>query len=318
MYMDPQLQAGLERMQALMGEAGELADNLHAARAASAARDQALVDGIAMPETLMRDQVSAVSAAGHAIDMRVMRPRESTGKMPLFYWIHGGGYVLGTAEQGDLFTLVMAQALGCYAASVDYRLAPETPYPGPLEDCYEGLKYLVDNADALNIDTSRIVIGGVSAGGGLAAGLALLIRDRGAFSVNGQVLLYPMIDDRNVAPADAAHPDTLVWSRRSNLFGWQSYLGSAFGSADIDSYAAPARATDLSGLPPAYLPVGSLDLFLDENIDYARRLMAAGVSCDLHVFSGAYHGFNGFAPDADISQQCNGEVVSFVSKCLGR
>ena len=195
-----------------------------------------------------------------------------------------------------------AAALGCYAASVEYRLAPETAYPGPLEDCYEGLAHLLAHADALGIDKNKVIIGGVSAGGGLCAGLALLIRDRGLCSPLGQVLIYPMIDDTNIAPASDALPDTYVWSRHYNKFGWQAYLGDLFGGDAVPIYAAPARADDLSGLPPTYMPVGDLDLFLDENIAYAQKLTRAGVPTHFHIVPGAFHGFNGFVPDADVSK----------------
>ena len=269
-----------------------------------------------MPDSVVQETLQAASPEGHAIDLRVMRPAAAAAPMPLFYWIHGGGYIMGTAQQGDLFTLNAAQGLGCFAASVEYRLAPETAYPGPLEDCYQGLKHLVDNAAALNIDPTRIIIGGVSAGGGLAAGLALLVRDRAAFGLLGQVLLYPMIDDTNIAPPGPDAPDTLVWSRAYNAFGWQSYLGAAFGSDDVPAYAAPARADDLAGLPPTYMPVGDLDLFLDENILYARKLTQAGVPTHFHIVPGAYHGFNGFAADAPVSQAINLETFGFIGKLL--
>ena len=157
----------------------------------------------------------------------------------------------------------------------------------------------------------------MSAGGGLCAGLGLLVRDRGAFSVLGQLLLYPMIDDRNVAEASDTLADTLVWTRAANLFGWQSYLGDLYGSKDIPIYAAPARAIDLSGLPPTYLPVGDLDLFLDENIAYAQKLTRSGIPTHFHVFPGAYHGFNAFAPEAPASVACNEEIFSFIAKMLG-
>ena len=185
-----------------------------------------------------------------------------------------------------------------------------------MEDCYEGLAHLLAHADALGIDANKVIIGGVSAGGGLCAGLALLIRDRGLCSPLGQVLIYPMIDDTNIAPASDALPDTHVWSRRYNQFGWQSYLGDLFGGDEMPIYAAPARAEDLSGLPPTYMPVGDLDLFLDENIAYAQKLTRAGVPTHFHIVPGAFHGFNGFVPEADVSKAINGEIFGFVEKLL--
>ena len=265
----------------------------------------------------MQETLSITSRDGHIVNLRTCRPANVCDPLPVFYWMHGGGYVLGSARQGDAFTLRAASELGMFAVSVEYRLAPETPYPGPLEDCYEGLAHLVENAAALNLDTDKIIIGGVSAGGGLCAGLGLLVRDRGAFSVLGQLLLYPMIDDRNVAATSDTLADTLVWTRAANLFGWQSYLGDLYGSNNIPIYAAPARATDLSGLPPTYLPVGDLDLFLDENIAYAQKLTRSGIPTHFHVFPGAYHGFNAFAPEAPASVACNAEIFSFIAKILG-
>ena len=315
-YIDPDLVGGLAVLAEIMGDGPGLIEDLAGTRAASAARDKQLIAGLDVPDALVQEVLQAPSPEGHNIDLRVMRPKERAGKTPLFFWIHGGGYVMGTAEQGDMFTLNAAQGLGCFAASVDYRLSPETSYPGPLEDCYQGLKYLHDNADALGIDRDKIIIGGVSAGGGLAAGLALLVRDRGEMKICAQVLIYPMIDDTNVAPAAADVPDTLVWSRAFNAFGWQSYLGDLYGQEDVPIYAAPARADDLSGLPPTYMPVGDLDLFLDENILYARKLTQAGVPTHFHIVPGAFHGFNGFVANAPVSQAINMETFAFVGKIL--
>ncbi|MAK11097.1 MAG: alpha/beta hydrolase [Rhizobiales bacterium TMED83] len=314
-YIDPDLLPGLERL-AEAGGGFDLRADLDTARRASQARDDSLIAQLEVPESIVQETVSVTSGDGHIIDLRICRPAKASAPLPVFYWMHGGGYVLGSARQGDAFTLRAAGALGMFAVSVEYRLAPETAYPGPLEDCYEGLAYLVENATALNLDTGKIIIGGVSAGGGLCAGLGLLVRDRAAFSLLGQLLLYPMIDDRNIAPASDELPDTLVWTRAANLFGWQSYLGDLYGSDDIPIYAAAARAHDLSGLPPTYLPVGDLDLFLDENIAYAHKLMQVGTPTHFHVFPGAYHGFNGFAAEAPVSVACNAEIFSFVAKLL--
>lgn len=315
-YIDPDLAPGLTVLADIMGDGPDLIEDLNGTRAASAARDAQLTAGMQVPDTIVQELVQASSSEGHIIDLRVMRPSAPHGKAPLFFWIHGGGYVMGTAAQGDMFTLNAAQGLGCFAASVEYRLAPETAYPGPLEDCYQGLKHLYDNAEELGIDRQKIIIGGVSAGGGLAAGLALLIRDRGEMDICAQVLIYPMIDDTNVTPASDNVPDTLVWSRSFNAFGWQSYLGDLYGQKDVPIYAAPARADDLSGLPPTYMPVGDLDLFLDENILYARKLTQAGVPTHFHIVPGAFHGFNGFVADAPVSQAINMETFAFIGKIL--
>ena len=249
------------------------------------------------------------------VELRVHKPKTHGSKSALL-WVHGGGLIVGSPEQDDARCTELADKLNIIVVAVKYRLAPETAYPGPLEDCYEGLVHLLAHADALGIDANKVIIGGVSAGGGLCAGLALLIRDRGLCSPLGQVLIYPMIDDTNIAPASDTLPDTHVWSRRYNQFGWQSYLGDLFGGDEMPIYAAPARAEDLSGLPPTYMPVGDLDLFLDENIAYAQKLTRAGVPTHFHIVPGAFHGFNGFVPEADVSKTINGEIFGFVEKLL--
>jgi acetyl esterase/lipase len=203
-------------------------------------------------------------------------------------------------------------------ASVEYRLAPEHPFPAPVEDCYAALKWLVAQSTKLGVNTARIAIGGASAGGGLAAGLAVLARDRAEVEVAFQLLIYPMIDDRTITPASATVPDTFVWTRENNLMGWRAYLGREPGGTDVSPYAAAARTTDLRGLPPAYIPVGDLDLFLDENMTYAQRLLAAGVPTELHVYPGAFHGFNGFVPNAEISRRFNTDRDSALKRMLHR
>jgi acetyl esterase/lipase len=178
---------------------------------------------------------------------------------------------------------------GCVGVSVEYRLSPETPYPGPLDDCYLGLQWVHDHHEELGVDPARIGITGVSAGGGLAAGLALLARDRGDLPVQFQLLDCPMLDDRQITPSSRL--DGLsIWSRESNTFGWRSYLGDRYGTDQVPAYAAAARAEDLAGLPPAYVCVGAVDGFRDEDITYAMRLNQAGVPAELHVFPGAPHG----------------------------
>lgn len=211
---------------------------------------------------------------------------------PALLWIHGGGYVLGTAAQDDGLCRRFVERLGVTVASVDYRLAPEHPYPTPLEDCYTALRWL---AGLPGVDGDSVAIGGASAGGGLAAALALLARDRAEVQPVFQVLVYPMLDDRSVG-RHLDDPGHRLWNATSNRFGWKSYLGSA-----DPAEAVPARRADLSGLPPAWLGVGTLDLFHDEDLDYAARLQAAGVPCEVHVVPGAFHGFDGIAPKADIA-----------------
>jgi acetyl esterase/lipase len=220
--------------------------------------------------------------------------------------------VLGTYDMDDVRFDSWCPTLGIVGASVEYRLAPETPYPGPLEDCYRGLKWIYDHADELGIEPQRIGIAGVSAGGGLAAALALLTRDRGEIPLAFQLLDCPMLDDRQQTPSSQME-GLAVWSRESNTFGWQCYLGDRYGSTDVPYTAAPARCLDLSGLPPAFVSVGTVDGFRDEDIDYATRLNQAGVPCELHVYPGACHGYQ-MAVDSDIVRRSSRDVFEWLAR----
>ncbi|MCE2528745.1 MAG: alpha/beta hydrolase [Acidimicrobiia bacterium] len=235
--------------------------------------------------------------------VRVYTPSGIEGPVPALYWIHGGGMVLGDVPMDDLNCKGVALEMGCVVASVEYRLAPEHPHPAPIEDCYAGLKWLAENADSLGVDSSRIAIGGASAGGGLAAALALLARDRAEVQVIFQQLVYPMLDDRNITPASHYVQHPKVWNRKANIAGWSALLGKPAGSDGVSPYASPARAEDLSGLPPAFIIVGELDLFVDEDIEYAQRLIQAGVPVELHVFPGAFHGSDLMVPTCENSQR---------------
>lgn len=244
------------------------------------------------------ERTDHVVAADPDVTVRVHRPRGVDRPLPCIVQIHGGGYVLGSYEMDDPRFDRWCHDLGVIGVSVDYRLAPETPFPGPLEDCYAALKWAWDDADSLGVDRGRIGIGGVSAGGGLAAGLGLLARDRGEVEVAFQVLECPMIDDRQVTSSSQLD-GLLVWSRESNTFGWRAYLGDLHGTDDVPYTAAAARAEDLRGLPPTLVIVGGADGFRDEDITYALRLGQAGVPTALHVLPGAPHGvqmFQGSAP----------------------
>lgn len=228
------------------------------------------------------------------VGVRLYRPTDASGAGPALLWIHGGGYVIGSAAQDDQLCRRFARELGATVASVDYRLAPENPYPVPLEDCYAALAWL---AGLPSVDPARVAIGGASAGGGLAAALALLARDRNEIPLAAQLLVYPMLDDRTVDRADLNNPGHRLWNQSSNKFGWACYLADA--DPDV---AVPARREDLSGLPPAWMGVGTLDLFHDEDLAYAERLRAVGVRCEVEVVSGAFHGFDGIVPKAEVSQ----------------
>lgn len=221
------------------------------------------------------------------------RPRGAGGMLPCIYAIHGGGYITGFAQVMDFVYRPLAAAMGCALIAVDYRLAPETVFPGAIEDCYAGLTWTIQHAGHLGIDAARLGVMGESAGGGLAAALALLVRDRGELQLAFQHLIYPMLDDRTGSTAER-HPSAgeFVWSPQNNRFAWAALLGHEPGIEGVSPYAAPARASDLTGLPPAFLSCGTLDLFAEEGIEYARRLIHSGVPTELHVYPRAIHGFD--------------------------
>lgn len=253
-------------------------------------------------------------------DVRVLLytpPGDATASRPGLLEIHGGGYVIGNAEMSDAANRMLVLQLGCVVVAVDYRLAPETPWPGSRNDNYAALCWLAENAAALNVDPARIAISGGSAGGGHAAALALHARNQGGPAICFQLLDYPMLDDRTCLDPDP-HPyvGEFVWTPERNHFGWKSLLGAEPGSPGVDETAAPARATDLSGLPPAFLHIGTLDLFLEENLEYTRRLTRAGVPVELHVIPGAYHG-SGMAFDAPQSKLVADLRLKALARALG-
>lgn len=251
------------------------------------------------------------------VRVRVYNPENITGPLPAMLWIHGGGFVLGTINEEVQIMQDMADKVGCIIVAVEYRLAPEHPFPAAQNDCYAALKWLFKNVDALRIDPTNVAIGGVSAGAGLAAGLALMIRDRDEFKLVFQLLLCPMLDDRNEQPSTHLPLKGVSWDRENNSKAWDAYL-RGMDSREISGYAVPARANDLSRLPPAYIAVGSLDLFLDENILYGRRLMGAQVSTELHVFPGCTHAFEFKVPGAMISKRARFLHYDIIKHAFGK
>jgi len=251
-----------------------------------------------------------------AFRVRLYRPTDGVGPVPALVWFHGGGYMIGSPEQDQRNLIAMVRELGIAVAAVQYRLAPQHPFPAPADDGYAGLRWLHDQAETLGIRPDRIAIGGASAGGGLAAGVALMAHDRAEVPVAFQLLIYPMLDDRTVLRTDIDTSRLRMWSTRGNAFGWTSYLGSQPGGPGVSPYAAPSRSLDLSGLPPAWVGVGTFDLFHDEDVAYAERLSAAGVPCQLHVVPGAYHGFDGVSPKAAVVKQFHQSYVDAMRPAL--
>lgn len=253
-------------------------------------------------------------------DVRVLLytpPGSAAGLRPAVLDIHGGGFVLGDADMNDAANRALVLQLGCVIVSVDYRLAPETVWPGALHDCHAALTWLHDNAAALGVDPARIAISGGSAGGGHAAALAIHARDKGGPPICFQLLDFPMLDDRTCTAADPhPHCGDFGWTAEMNHFGWRALLGTEPGGADVPEAAVPARVSDLSGLPPAYMMVGALDLFLEEDLEYARRLTRARVPVELHVVPGAYHGF-GLAQDAPQTRQTARLRLEALARALG-
>ncbi|MEK5480260.1 alpha/beta hydrolase [Paenibacillus sp. FSL R5-0407] len=235
-----------------------------------------------------------------------------TPKLPAVYWIHGGGYILGTPDGDDGLCEFFVNEVHCVVVSIDYRLAPEHPYPAAIEDCYAGLKWTADQVEELQIDSSRIAIAGASAGGGLTAALSLMARDRGGPQIAFQMPLYPMLDDRNETPSSYEINEQnlpTAWNRENNLLAWKMYLGAAAADA-VSPYAAPGRAEDLSGLPPTYTFIGQLDPFRDETMDYVARLAQAGVPVEFHLYPGCFHGFDAIFNEQDISKQARSGCVN--------
>ncbi|WP_229778735.1 alpha/beta hydrolase [Deinococcus knuensis] len=264
---------------------------------------QARAKAPALPDGMMVEERHIPGPPGAPdVTVFVYRPPNLPAGAAAILNIHGGGYVTGSAASYHPQSAAYARELGVLVVGVEYRLAPGTPFPGPLEDCYSALTWMAREADPLGIDPARIALVGDSAGGGLAAALAQLAHDRSEVTPAFQLLYYPMLDDRTTLAATHDERGEFIWRPASNQFGWSAYLGRPPRMDSAPEYAAPARRADLTGLPPAWIGVGTLDLFHAEDRDYAQRLQAAGVPCEYVEVPGAYHAFERFAPDSAVAR----------------
>ena len=248
------------------------------------------------------------------ISLLICTPTNATTTLGCVYHTHGGGMIIGDNRTGILEMLDWAEQFGLVVVSVEYRLAPETPHPGPVNACYAGLAWTAEHAAELGFDPERLIVAGGSAGGGLAAALALMARDNDGPALLGQMLIYPMLDDRNNTPSSLQMAGKGVWDHISNQTGWAALLGDAAGGPDVSPYAAPARAEDLSNLPPAFIDVASAETFRDEDVTYASRIWQAGGRAELHVWPGGFHGFDMMVPTAAVSQDAKAARVRWLNR----
>lgn len=317
---DPELAAALEAM----GDAAQAGFDLESldrrrAELAELAPSPSLEELRAGGDFEITEHVVPGPEGAPDISLVVALPTGLSGALPVIYHNHGGGMIIGDSRTGLAQLLdEWGRGLGMAVVSVQYRLAPEHPHPAPVEDCYAGLLWTAAHATELGVDAGRIVIAGGSAGGGLTAGLALLARDRSGPGLLGQLLMCPMIDDRNDTPSARQMSGRGLWDREANHAGWTALLGERRGGPDVSPYAAPARAVDLSGLPPAYIDVGSAETFRDEDVAYANRIWQAGGQAELHVWQGGFHGFEGMAPQAAVSRAARTARLDWLKRLLDR
>ncbi|WP_460071763.1 alpha/beta hydrolase [Streptomyces sp. YKOK-I1] len=314
---DPELAAALELIKEVI-QPGMSPEDIEAIRQGPGISMLAELDLTAGGAFEVEDRTVPGPEGAPEISLLICRPTAPAPARPrpVVYHVHGGGMVLGTNRVGVDVALDWARELDLVVVSVEYRLAPENPHPAPVEDVYAGLLWTAEHAKELGADPERIVIAGASAGGGLSAALALLLRDRGGPRPIGQLLMCPMLDDRNDTPSSHQMAGLGVWDRTANETGWGALLGGLRGGPDVSPYAAPARAEDLSGLPPAFLDVGSAETFRDEVVAYASRIWQAGGVAELHVWPGGFHGFDGFAPQAALSRTARAAHVDWLRRLL--
>ncbi|MEV0826975.1 alpha/beta hydrolase [Nonomuraea rubra] len=273
---------------------------------------EALLEG----RDLDRREVTVPAPDGAGIPMTVLTPAGAGPGAPCVYWMHGGGMIMGDRFSQLDIPLEWLDLLGAVVVTVDYRLAPEAGGATPVEDCYQGLQWIAGHAGDLGIDPGRVVVAGASAGGGLAAGVTLMARDRGTPPIAAQVLICPMLDHRNTTTSSRQYAgEPGVWTRESNEFAWNAVLGG-LESDRVPAYVSPATAEDLSGLPATYIDAGSAEVFRDEDVDYATRIWAAGGQAELHVWAGGFHGFDALFPQAGLSAAARETRTGWLTRAL--
>ena len=315
--IDPELRPILSALKGLWGDTAMDLNDLAAARQTHDAMSEqrnstaAITDGVeSIRQLIVNDEM------GLEVVVYVHRPTQAcdSARSALLH-IHGGGYVTGSAAHAEPQLRGLAKQFNCVVVSVEYRLAPEHPFPAALFDCFTALQWLHDAAAVLNVDPQKIVVLGESAGGGLAAGLALYARDHSEVEIAQQILLYPMLDYQNVAAARDDLHDCVIWNRKNNQFAWSAYMGEKVDESAL-AYASPSYAQGLQGLPPSYVCVGDVDLFYKESVDFIDKLRAADVTADIDVYPGAYHAFQVVVPEAEVSQKCLRKINQVLTQAL--
>ena len=261
-----------------------------------------MLEGKCKTKTLQYEQRWITRKDGGKQRICIYRPKNVQEEMPGLLWIHGGGYAIGMPEMDENFIKNFIEAQNCVVVAPDYRLSGEKPYPAALDDCYAALLWMKHNAQKLGIRSNQLMVGGDSAGGGLTAALTLYVRDKGNVNVAFQIPLYPMIDDRMITES-SQNNYAPVWNSELNYKGWSYYLGKIFETDQVPKYAAAARETDYSNLPPTCTFIGSLEPFRDETIAYIENLKEAGVQTFFHEYPGCYHGFDQMAPESKVAQE---------------
>lgn len=312
--MEKKLNPEVKEWFALLPEVIYTRENLSSKRKEMDDMFAGMVAALPANNAVLTSERSIPGMAGNPdVRVKIYEPKGKDTVLPGVLYIHGGGYILGSADMMDPSLQQLVLEINCVIVSVDYRLAPEHPYPAAIEDCYAALQWFAEHAEELGVDVSRIAVVGPSAGGGLTAAVSLMARDRKGPAIRFQMPLYPMLDDRSTTRSSKEITDERVWTGAKNQLAWNLYLGE---TGEGSPYAAPARAEDLSGLPPTYTCVGDLDPFRDETLDYVSRLTQAGVPTEFHLYPGCFHGFEEYFPAAAISRRMVGEYNAALKRAL--